>query len=505
MAKRLCGAYHVHLYTLGCTNRGPVPCKWDGGPGLMRRDERTWGLAEWVQEIRFTYMPLYTANRQEMAKGMTDHYTRMRPYLRRQTETMWGLDGLWIPETVLPWGHAEDFVLKADGPVRGGYFLTRDPETTPYGKFERFNGYVGLLFTAGLEICHHYLEYYDYFPDTAYLRDEAYPVVREVCRFVAQLLRKGEDGLYHLESANALETWWLVRDPTDTLDGIRAIFPRFIGLSEQFEADGELRAKCAEILAHLPQPPREHWDRTGKVTADANCYAPAGMLGPIRESRNFEVPALYRVYPFGLSGIGSADRDVCVHTFSRRIFGITNSWSLDAVWAARLGLADEAARLLGEHAQRYHRFPYGGWDSSNSSVWPGGLSACPYVDGAGLSAFCLQEMLLQSHEEAIRVLPATPKTWSGLFRLRARGGFLVSAGFSEGVPKFVEIENLEGRRLAIYHPWARLDQTTVNNPSVVVCSNQDTRTIASPKAILRFKTKAGEKLLLYVPGRGSSL
>jgi hypothetical protein len=233
------------------------------------------------------------------------------------------------------------------------------------------------------------------------------------------------------------------------------------------------------------------------VTTDADSYAPAGALGTIRESRNFEVPALYRVYPFGLSGIGSADRDVCIHTFNRRIFGITNSWSLDAVWAARLGLADEAARLLGEHAQRFHRFPYGGWDSSNSSVWPGGLSVCPYVDGAGLSAFCLQEMLLQSHEEAIRILPSTPKTWSGLFRFRARGGFLVSARFSEAVPKFVEIESIEGRPLAIHHPWARADGATDRNPPVVVRSGRDTRTIASPEAVLRFDVKAGEKLLLF--------
>ena len=495
-AKRLCDAYHVHLYTLGCTNRGPVPSKWDGGPGLLRRDERTWGLAEWVQEIRFTYMPLYTANRRKMVKGLTDHYTRMRPYLRRQTETMWGFDGLWIPETVLPWGHAEDFALKADGCVRTASFLTRDPKTIPYGKFERFNGYVGLLFTAGLEICHHYLEYDNYFPDAAYLRDEAYPVVREVCRFVAHLLRKEDDGLYHLGPANALETWWLVHDPTDTLDGIRAIFPRFIALSEQYGADAELRQQCADILAYLPPPPRGHWDRTGEVVVDADSYAPAGAPGAIRESHNFEIPALYRVYPFGLSGIGSADRDVCVHTFNRRIFGITNSWSLDAVWAARLGLADESARLLGQHAQRYHRFPYGGWDSSNSRVWPGGLSACPYVDGAGLSAFCLQEMLLQSHEDAIRILPSTPRTWSGLFRFRARGGFLVAVRFSQGVPKFVEIESTGGRSLAIHHPWARADRATDKNPSVLVRSGRGSRTIASPAAVLRFDIEPGEKLLL---------
>lgn len=499
MARRICGAYHVHLYTLGCTNRGPVPCKWDGGPGLMRRDERTWGLAEWVQEIRFTYVPLYAANRREMAKGLTDHYTRMRPYLRRQTETMWGVSGLWIPETVLPWGHAEDFVLKAEGPVPE-YFLRRDPQTVPYGKFERFNGYVGLLFTAGLEICHHYLEYYDYFQDDVYLHDETYPVVREVCRFLCNLLRKGDDGLFHLDPANALETWWLVRDPTDTLDGIRAIFPRFIALARQCEADAELRMKCEEVLSHLPQPPRAHWDASGKLTADTNSYAPAGALGPIRKPRNFEIPALYRVYPFSLSGIGSVDRDVCIHTFNRRIFGITNSWSLDAVWAARLGLANEAVRRIGEHAQRYHRFPYGGWTSSNSSVWPDGLSACPYVDGAGLSAFCLQEMLVQSHEEAIRILPATPNTWSGLFRFRARGGFLVSACFSQGVAVFVEVESLAGKPLAIHHPWRRADLATAGNPPLVVRSGRDARTIASPETVLRFQTAPGEKIVLYKPG-----
>jgi alpha-L-fucosidase 2 len=501
MAKRLCGAYHVHLYTLGCTNRGSVPCKWDGGPGLMRGDERTWGLAEWVQEIRFTYMPLYAANRMEMAKGLTDHYTRMQPYLRRQTETMWDVDGLWIPETVLPWGHAEDFVLQVQGPVPASdYFLVRDPETLPFAKFERFNGYVGLLFTAGLEIGHHYLEFHDFFADEAYLREEAYPVVREVCRFVSGLLRKEEDGLYHLEPANALETWWLVRNPTDTLDAVRAIFPRFISLCKQYGADAELREKCEAILAHLPQTPRTHWDTAGDVTADPNSYAPAASLGPIPDSRNFEIPALYRVYPFGLSGIGSADREVCIHTFNRRIFGITNSWSLDAVWAARLGLKDEAARLIGEHAQRYHRFPYGGWDSSNSSVWPGGLSVCPYVDGAGLSAFCLQEMLLQSHEEAIRILPATPNTWNGLFRLRARGGLIVSAYFAEGAPVLAEIESLTATTTAIHHPWASGGREPDGYPPIVVRSRGDTRTIREPGAVVRVDIQPGEKILLYEPG-----
>jgi len=200
-----------------------------------------------------------------------------------------------------------------------------------------------------------------------------------------------------------------------------------------------------------------------------------------------------------LSGIGASDRDVCIHTFNRRIYGITNSWSLDAVWAARLGLADEAATLLGSHAQQFHRFPFGGWDSNNSKVWPGGLAACPYLDGAGLSAFCLQEMMLQSHEDAIRILAATPKTWSGLFRFAARGVFLVSVCFSEGVPALVEIESLAGSPLAIPHPWSRPGASKEGHPPVVVRSSQGVRTIDAPESILRFEIQAGDKLLVYPP------
>ncbi len=247
LADRLCAAYHVHLYSLACVNRGAVPCKWDGGAGLLRGDERTWGLAEWVQEIRFTFLPLYGANRLEMVRGLTRHYTQMQPYLQAQTKQVWGVEGLWIPETVLPWGHAEDLVLQA-GPT-DGYFLPWDPDQARYGKFRRFNGYVGFLFTAGLEVCHHYLLYYRYSGDEEFLRSEAYPTLRGVCQFLAALLRKENDGLYHLDPANALETWWLVRDPADTIAGIQAVFPEFVRLAEQYGVDEELRAVSRYPLA----------------------------------------------------------------------------------------------------------------------------------------------------------------------------------------------------------------------------------------------------------------
>lgn len=486
LADRLCAAYHVHLYTLACVNRGSVPCKWDGGAGLMRGDERTWGLSEWVQEIRFTYMPLYAANRLEMARGLTRHYSQMKPYLLEQTKRMWGVDGLWIPETVLPWGHAEDFVLRDTGESRAEHFLPWDPKTAAYGKFDRYNGYVGFLFTAGLEICQHYLVYHRYSGDERFLRDDAYPIIRDVCRFVSGLLRKEADGLWHLDPANALETWWMVRDPADTLAGIRAIFPEFISLSKQFTQDNKLRTKCEQILAALPEPALGHWARDGKIDPNAKTYAPAAAIGQIPTSRNFEIPALYRVFPFELSGIGSPDDQLCRDTFDRRIYGITNSWSLDAIWAARLGLGDEASKLLREHAVRYNRFRYGGWDSSNSSVFPDGLSVVPYMDGAGLSAFGVNESLVQSHNDLIRLLPAVSKSWSGIFRLRAEGGFLVAADFVEGSARLVEVQSLLGKKCRIQNPW---------NETCVVCSGDEV-VWRSDSSIVEFETRVGDVYIL---------
>ncbi|MHB8861843.1 MAG: DUF5703 domain-containing protein [Pirellulaceae bacterium] len=451
LANWLCAAYHVQLYSLACVNRGSVPCKWDGGAGLMRGDERTWGLSEWVQEIRFTYLPLYSANRLEMVRGLTRHYTQMQPYLRAQTKQVWGGEGLWIPETTLPWGHAEDLLLEEG--ATDGFFLAWDPDNAPYGKFRRFNGYVGFLFTAGLEVCHHYLLYYRYSGDEEFLRAEAYPTLRGVCQFLAGLLRTENDGCYHLDPANALETWWLVRDPADTISGIQAIFPEFVRLAERYGSDRELRERCQDILAHLPPPVLAHWNRDGQVDPNARTYAPAGAPGRIREARNFEIPALYRVFPFGLSDMDSPDIELTRATFERRIYAITNSWSLDAVWAARLGLVEESERLLREHAARYNRFRYGGWSSSNSSVFPDGLSVVPYMDGAGLSAFALQQLLLQCQAGMIRVVPALPPTWSGIFRLAAENGVLVSADFMKGELRFVELHSARDGRCRIHNPW----------------------------------------------------
>jgi len=452
-AEWLTAAYHVHMYMLACVNRGQYPALWLGAAG------HDCTAADWVQEVRFNFMPLYAANRLDMARLLPDTISRMVPFLKAQCPKVWGVEGLWMPETYMPWGYATDVALKDDGRGTSDPLPLRwDPKNGPYGLFEHYNGHVIFLFTSGLEISHHYLTYYRYTGDEEFLRRQAYPVIRGVCEFFSNLLQKEKDGRYHLDPANALETWWMIRDPADTFDGIRAIFPEFIRLSETYHLDADLRAKCETILEALPEPNLGKWHDDGRVDPTVDAYAPAGGKHQFKHRINAENPALYRVYPFGLSGIGTPDYDRAVRTFECRTSPLWFGWAMDAIWAARLGLADRACSLLVEHARRFNIFPYGGWfvynHASHTHRFPRhGIQTHPYLDSGGCSAAAFNEILLQSHNGLIRVAPAIDKTWSGIFQLRAEGGFLVAADIYKGHPRFAEIRSLLGRPCRVAKPW----------------------------------------------------
>ena len=152
--------------------------------------------------------------------------------------------------------------------------------------------------------------------------------------------------------------------------------------------------------------------------------------------------------------IVTEDYDLAKRTFDERICVLANGWSMDAIWAARLGLAEEACSLLVEHARKYNRYRYGGWDSNDNSGFDNGLAVAPFLDAGGNSAFALQEILLQSYGGIIRIAPALSTAWSGTFSLLAEGGFLVTADIAGGKVRLATIESALSGRLARTGPLA---------------------------------------------------
>jgi alpha-L-fucosidase 2 len=63
----------------------------------------------------------------------------------------------------------------------------------------------------------------------------------------------------------------------------------------------------------------------------------------------------------------------------------------------------------------------------------------------------IAEMLLQSHEDAIVLLPALPSAWKeGSVRgLRARGGYVVDINWVDGRIKSYSVRTLDGRRAQV--------------------------------------------------------
>jgi hypothetical protein len=130
-----------------------------------------------------------------------------------------------------------------------------------------------------------------------------------------------------------------------------------------------------------------------------------------------------------------------------------------------------------------------GWTSNDSRVFPGGLSAAPFLDAGGLSAFTLQEILLQSHGGVLRIAPATAEDWSGFFRLRGEGGFLVAAEIHGGAVRLAEVESLWGRECVLASSW----------PGRWRVRERDETLVQGDASTIRFPTRPGGSYRIEPP------
>ena len=112
------------------------------------------------------------------------------------------------------------------------------------------------------------------------------------------------------------------------------------------------------------------------------------------------------------------------------------------------------------------------------------------IDGNLGTMAGVAEMLLQSHEGTINILPALPKSWStGHFDgLVARGNFVVSAKWQDGKATEASILSRKGGDCALSYP-------AVENATITDSKGNAVETRAGKNQI-HFGTKAGETYTL---------
>jgi alpha-L-fucosidase 2 len=400
--------YYLATYMIASGAFGHYPFHFINGVFRATADNTKWSNAYWYWNQRDVYNSFLASNHADVMRVFNAMYSAAAPALRSFTQSRFGIAGIWVPET-MGWNGNADGTINSD--------FTKN------------------IYSTGFEAAANmYLES-RYTGDAGYLSATVYPFMRDVANFyTAKLARDPTTGQYGMASSNAHETYWNVPNAITDLAAVRSLFPLAIATSTQLGLDTAARAQWQTIL-----------DNLAPYSTDGKSYLP--YSGPAVSSHNGENVACELIWPYGVTGIGAPDYALALSTWKTRPFPYGNVWANDAIQAARLGLGDDAYKGLVTMLQKYQSYPNGMTNNTNGVF--------EYL-GVHLSA--INESLLQSYDDTIRVFPAMPggatdATFVGRFTLAAKGGFLVSAEKDAADIKYVGLASTRGGTAHIANPW----------------------------------------------------
>jgi alpha-L-fucosidase 2 len=442
--------YYLATYMIASGGYGNYPFHFINGVYRSTGDQTKWSNAYWYWNQRDVYNSFLASNHADLLKTFNNLYSRNYSALKSYTNTRYGVDALWVPET-MGW----------DGNARGTVNSDFTKNILSTGTEAAFNMYL----------------YYRYTNDANYLRNTAYPFMRDVVRFYAAKLTRDANGKYTMASSNAHETYWNVPGAITDLAAVKSLFPVTIQASQTLGLDADLRTQWQNILTNLAPYP-----------TDGSAYLP--HTPPIAQTRNGENVASEVIWPYNTTGIGASDYQTAVNTWNRRPFPYDNVWANDAIQAARLGLGDQAYSGMKTMLQKYQNFPNGLTANTNGVF--------EYL-GVNLSA--MNEALMQSYNDKIRVFPAPPSdsSFAGKFTLLAKGGFQVSSEREGGEIKYVGLKSLYGNSATVVNPWGtqQVRVRRISDNAIIATSSSAEVTFATAAGTVYVVERTAKPLTSY--------
>ncbi len=425
--------FHYGRYLLVTSSRpGTQPANLQG---IWNAEVRPPWSSNWTANInvQMNYWPVETCNLSECHLPLAEMITDLSRNGEKTAAMNYGANG-WV-------SHHNVDVWRQSAPVGMG---AGDPTWANFAM-------------SGPWLCAHLWEHYQFTGDKAFLRS-AYPVIKGSAEFCLSWLI--EDGKGHLTTCPSVSTEnsFLAPDGRHaqvsagcTLDLalIRELFSHVREAAALLHQDEAFAATLAQAAARLPAYQVGRWQQLQEWSVDFEESEP----GQRHMSHLYPVWPGAEITPRNNPRLAAAAR----HSLERRLAhggaytGWSRSWAI-GLWA-RLGDGDkawESLQMLLQHSTGANLFDTHPAEAGHSIF---------QIDGNFGTTAAVAEMLLQSHDGEISLLPALPAAWQqGSVRgLRTRGGLEVSLAWKRGKLSQAQLLALvDGEHLLRVQPGLRI-------------------------------------------------
>jgi len=388
-------------------------------------DHRNWGGGTFTaQNQRLVYWPMLKSGDVDMMKSQFDFYLRILRNAELRSETYWKHNGACFTEQMENYG--------LPNIVENG--LNRPAN---YDNGVEYNAWLEYEWDTVLEFCMMMLEAERY---TGQDISEYVPFIESCLTFFNEhyqyLARQrgsktfDANGHLVLYPGAGAETFKMAYNSSSTIAALQSVTQRLLALPSRYLTDSSVK-KWKTFLTRIPPISYRSFD--GHTT-----ISPAQLWERIN---NVEPTQLYPVFPWNIYGIGKPNIDIAINTWKYDTLAIKFrshvGWKQENIWAARLGLTDEAAKLNVMKMQNSgRRFP---------AFWGPGFDWVPDHNWGGAGMIGMQDMLLQADDKKIYLFPAWPSTWDVHFKLMAPYNTSVEAEIKGG--KVISLKVLPEERM----------------------------------------------------------